>query len=233
MKLTFWGAAQTVTGSMHHLEVNGKKYLLDCGLYQGRRKEAERRNRDFPFPCAEIEAVMLSHAHIDHSGNLPQLVKRGFHGPIHTSPATADLCRPMLADSAFLQEKDVEYINKRNLRRKELHVNGGAADQPVEPLYTVEDAEATFPLFHPVPMHKPTEVGPGLVYQSFEAGHILGSTCMLLNIDENSRQIRLGFSGDLGRAGLPILRDPEPLPPADFLILESTYGDRLHGGIQS
>jgi metallo-beta-lactamase family protein len=233
MRLTFWGAAETVTGSMHHLDVNGKKYLLDCGLFQGRRKEAEQRNRNFPFPCTEIEAVMLSHAHIDHSGNLPQLVKNGFRGPIYTSPATADLCEPMLADSAFLQEKDVEFLNKRYLRRKALRLNGSPADQPVEPLYTVEDAQATFPLFQPVPMHTPKEVGPGLVYQSFEAGHILGSTSMQLTIDSGGRQIKLGFSGDLGRPGLPILRDPEPLPPVDFLILESTYGDRLHEPIQS
>src|SRR5579863_668053 len=138
MKLTFWGAAQTVTGSMHHLEVNGKGYLLECGLYQGRRREAEQRNRNFPFPCHEIDAVMLSNAHIDHSGNLPQLVKNGFHGPIYTSSATADLAEPMLADSAFLQEKDAEFVNKRYLRRKSLHLNGGPADQPAEPLYTVE-----------------------------------------------------------------------------------------------
>jgi metallo-beta-lactamase family protein len=233
MKLTFWGAAQTVTGSMHHLELNEKQYLLDCGLYQGRRKEAEQRNRNFPFPCPEIDAVLLSHAHIDHSGNLPQLVKNGFHGPIYTSPATADLCEPMLADSAFLQEKDAEFVNKRYLRRKSLRLNGESDEQSVEPLYTVEDAQATTPLFRRLPMHSPNEVGPGLVYQSFEAGHILGSTCMLLALDSGGTKTRLGFSGDLGRPGLPILRDPEPLPPCDFLILESTYGDRLHEPIQA
>src|SRR5579864_1455821 len=123
MRLTFWGAAKAVTGSMHQLTVAGKNYLLDCGLYQGRRKEAEDRNRGFPFRCADISAVMLSHAHIDHSGNLPGLVRAGFHGPIHASPATADLCVPMLADSASLQEKDAEFLNKRNLRRKSLNVH--------------------------------------------------------------------------------------------------------------
>ena len=233
MKLTFWGAAQTVTGSMHHLSVAGRDYLLDCGEFQGRRKEAAERNRHFPFPCKEISAVMLSHAHIDHSGNLPLLVKNGFRGPIYTSPATADLCHPMLADSASLQEKDAEFLNKRHMRRKALNVPGLAANGLVEPLYTVEDAEATFPLFHPVPMHTPTPVGPGVVYQSFEAGHIFGSTCMLLNLESEGKSVRLGFTGDLGRPGLPIIRDPEPLPPADYLIIESTYGDRIHEPIHS
>jgi metallo-beta-lactamase family protein len=230
MKLTFWGAAQVVTGSMHHLEVSGKKYLLDCGEYQGRRQEAAERNRNFPFPCSEISAVLLSHAHIDHSGNLPLLVKNGFRGPIYSSAATADLCRPMLADSAHLQERDAEFLTKRNLRRRSLHVAGIPTDEPVAPLYTSADAEATFPLFHPVPLHTPTSVGAGVVYQSFEAGHIFGSTCMLLELEAKTR---LGFTGDLGRPGLPIIRDPEPLPPCDYLIMESTYGNRVHEPIQS
>ena len=233
MKLTFWGAAQTVTGSMHQLEVQGKQYLLDCGLYQGRRKEAEERNRILPFRGSEIDAVLLSHAHIDHSGDLPLLVKNGFRGPIYTSPATADLCHPMLEDSASLQEKDAEFLNKRYLRRKGLQVNGSPRDRPVEPLYTIENAQAVFPLFHPVPMHTPTAIGPGFVYQSFEAGHMLGSTCMLLDLESDGQKIKLGFSGDLGRPGLPIIKDPEPLPGADYLILESTYGDRLHQPLQS
>ena len=243
MKLTFWGAAKVVTGSMHQLTVEGQDYLLDCGLYQGRRKEAEERNKQFPFNCREISAVLLSHAHIDHSGNLPGLVRCGFRGPIYASPGTADLCQPMLADSASLQEKDAEFLNKRNLRRKSLNLhrpNGGKPNgkQPngeamVEPLYTVEDAEATVPLFRPVPMHTPTGIGPGLSYQSFEAGHILGSTSMLLELESAGRKVRLGFTGDLGRRGLPIIRDPEPLPGADYLILESSYGDRVHEPIQS
>ncbi len=230
MRLTFWGAAQVVTGSMHHLEVSGNKYLLDCGEYQGRRQEAAERNRNFPFPCAEISAVLLSHAHIDHSGNLPLLVKNGFRGPIYTSAATADLCRPMLADSAHLQERDAEFLTKRNMRRRSLNVAGIPTDEPVAPLYTTEDAEATFPLFHPIALHTPTSVGAGVVYQSFEAGHIFGSTCMLLELEGKTR---LGFTGDLGRPGLPIIRDPEPLPPCDYLIMESTYGNRVHDPIQS
>ena len=233
MKLTFWGAAKTVTGSMHQLTVDGKCYLLDCGQYQGRRKEAEERNRNFPFPCREVSAVLLSHAHIDHSGNLPLLVKNGFRGPIFTSPGTADLCHPMLADSASIQEKDAEFLNKRYSRRRSLNMAEGPRDHPVEPLYTVENAEATYPLFHPVPLHTPTAIAPGIQYQSFEAGHMLGSTCMLLDLESQGRKTRLGFTGDLGRAGLPIIRDPEPLPPVDYLIMESTYGDRVHEPIQS
>jgi metallo-beta-lactamase family protein len=239
MKLTFWGAAREVTGSMHQLTVNDRCYLLDCGEYQGHRKEAAERNRNFPFPCKDVAAVMLSHAHIDHSGNLPLLVKQGFRGPIYTSAATADLCRPMLEDSASLQEHDAAFLNKRNLRRRSLNLPGlaggdlGAVNTPVEPLYTVEDAEATFPLFHPVAMHTPTAVGPGIVYQSFEAGHIFGSTTMLLELEPGGQKIRLGFTGDLGRPGLPIIRDPEPLPPVDYLIMESTYGNRVHEPIQS
>jgi metallo-beta-lactamase family protein len=230
MNLTFWGAAKTVTGSMHQLLVQNKSYLLDCGLYQGRRKEAEERNRKFPFPCNQISAVMLSHAHIDHSGTLPLLVKNGFSGPIYASPGTADLCRPMLTDSASLQEKDAQFLNKRYLRRKSINMNGG---QPVEPLYTTEDADATFVLFRPTPMHTPTPIGPGVQYTSFEAGHIFGSTSMVLDLESDEHKVRLGFSGDLGRPGLPIIRDPEPLPAADYLILESTYGDRIHEPIQS
>jgi metallo-beta-lactamase family protein len=233
MKLTFWGAAKTVTGSMHELTVEGKCYLLDCGQFQGRRKDAEERNKNFPFPCADISGVMLSHAHIDHSGNLPLLVKNGFRGPIHASAGTADLCRPMLADAASIQEKDAAFLNKRYLRRKSINFANGPADQMVEPLYTMENAEATFPLFHPIPLHTPTPIAPGIRYQSFEAGHMLGSTCMLLDLESDGRKARLGFTGDLGRPGLPIIRDPEPLPAADYLIMESTYGDRVHEPIQS
>ncbi len=233
MKITFWGAARVVTGSMHQLTIEGRDYLLDCGLYQGRRKEAEERNRTFPFNCREISAVLLSHAHIDHSGNLPGLVRCGFNGPIYASSGTADLCQPMLGDSASLQEKDAEFLNKRNLRRKSLNVQRAGNEHPVEPLYTVEDAEATFPLFRPTALHTPTEIGAGLRYQSFEAGHMLGSTSMLLDLESSGRKVRLGFTGDLGRKGLPIIRDPEPLPGADYLIMESTYGDRVHEPIQS
>jgi len=231
VKLTFWGAAKVVTGSMHLVETGGKRLLLDCGMFQGRRKEAEERNRNFPFPAASIDAVLLSHAHIDHSGRLPLLVKEGFNGPIYSSPATVDLCRAMLADSAAIQEHDAEFLNKRRSRRRAIGMEHDGGE--VAPLYTTEDADRTFPLFHKVSLHEPLAVTPGVTYKSFEAGHILGSTYLTVESAENGHSTRLLFSGDLGRPGLPIIRDPEPAPKADYLILESTYGDRLHRPISS
>lgn len=226
MRLTFWGAARTVTGSMHILEMDGRRILLDCGLYQGRRKEAEERNRSFPFPAKSVDAVVLSHAHIDHSGNLPTMVKHGFQGPIYATPATVDLCEAMLRDSAFVQEKDCEFINKRRRRRRAVE----AEAEPGEtlPLYTVEDAEAAMPLFRSSVCHEDTALGPDLSFRFQEAGHMLGSACVRLEARTPGGPLRLGFSGDVGRPGLPIIRDPERLPPVDYLILESTYGDRLH-----
>ena len=212
MKLTFWGAARTVTGSMHHVEAAGKRLLLDCGLYQGRRQEAFEKNRFFPFPATSIDAVILSHAHIDHSGNLPSLARAGYAGPIYTSQATTDLCGAMLRDSAFLQEKDATFLNRR--RPGSNH----------EPLYSIDDAERALELFRPVPIGATTELAPGLSYTSYEAGHMLGSTSIVVEADG----VRLGFSGDVGRPGLPIIRDPGHLERVDYLIMESTYGDRLH-----
>lgn len=226
MKITFWGAAQTVTGSMHEVHVNGERYLLDCGLYQGRRREAFERNSHFPFSPASVNAVLLSHAHIDHSGNLPTLVKDGYTGPIYATPATADLCEKMLADSAYLQEKDALFVNKRLERRKKIDaVTGNGA---VEPLYSIENAESVMPLFRRTSLHTPVEVGRGVTYRTLDAGHMLGSTAMLLDIQEPQRKITLAFSGDVGRVNLPVIPDPELVPPAEYLIMESTYGDRLH-----
>ncbi|HLK67154.1 MAG TPA: MBL fold metallo-hydrolase [Bryobacteraceae bacterium] len=224
MKLTFWGAAGTVTGSMHMVETGGKRYLLDCGLYQGRRKDADRKNRNLPFEANSIEAVILSHAHIDHSGNLPTLVKNGFSGPIYSTPATIDLCNWMLRDTAHIQEKDAEFVNKRQEKRKA----AGGENGIVEPLYDMQDAERTLPLFHPVPYHTRCELAPGLSYECVDAGHILGSSSVVLHDENTGIPVRLGFSGDVGRPNLPIIRDPEAMPPADYLILESTYGGRLH-----
>jgi metallo-beta-lactamase family protein len=226
MQLTFWGAAQTVTGSMHLLTLNGSRYLLDCGLYQGHREEARERNANLPFPAKSISAVLVSHAHIDHTGNLPTLVKGGYTGPIVTSPATTDLSTLMLADSAHLQEKDAEFMAKRNQRRHSLGDQNTPAIVP--PLYSVEDAQHTQPLFQSAAQRQLRQIAPGLTYYSYDAGHMLGSTAMVLTLEEKGLRRTLAFSGDVGRRHLPITRDPEPLPPCDYLIMESTYGNRFH-----
>jgi metallo-beta-lactamase family protein len=224
MKLTFWGAAGAVTGSMHLLETAGKRILLDCGLNQGKRKDADAKNRHLPFAGSSIDEVVLSHAHIDHSGNLPTLVKSGFAGPIYTTPATIDLCKWMLLDTAHIQEKDAEFLNKRLEQRKRKGLENGV----VVPLYDTADAEHTLPLFHPVPYHVPQLLADGVNYLAYDAGHILGSSSILIHDHTGDHPVRLAFSGDVGRPNLPIIRDPEPMPPADYLILESTYGGRLH-----
>ncbi|HYP13673.1 MAG TPA: MBL fold metallo-hydrolase [Bryobacteraceae bacterium] len=229
MKLTFWGAAQTVTGSMHELLAGGQRFLLDCGTYQGRRHEARARNSKFPFGADSVNAVVLSHAHIDHSGNLPTLVKNGFSGPIFSTPATVDLCAPLLTDSAYLQERDVMFLNKRASRRRTvLGAEQNEVQAAIEPLYNTNDVENMLPLFRKVPVHTPLQLADGLHFESFDAGHMLGSSFVLFDSQQNGRRVRLAFSGDIGRPHLPIVPDPEPCPPADFLILESTYGNRLH-----
>jgi metallo-beta-lactamase family protein len=213
MKVTFHGAAGAVTGSAHELEVDGKHYLLDCGMFQGRRKETEKRNRAFSFAVASIDDVVLSHAHIDHSGRLPLLVREGFRGAIYATPATADLCGSMLRDTAKIAESDAAFVNRHHPH-----------EEIIEPLFSMSDAEATLPLFRSVPYHRPTRLGENLTIEFFDAGHILGSASILLT----NGKVRLVFSGDVGRPGLPIIRDPEPLPPIDYLIMESTYGGRTH-----
>ncbi len=215
MTLEFCGAAQTVTGSMHLLTVNGHRVLLDCGLYQGRREEAARINKNFLFDAASIDAVVLSHAHIDHSGNLPHLIKNGFNGCIHSTSATRDLCAIMLADSAMIQEKDADYL----LRHKGEHV---------EPLYTAEDVATTLEHFRTVGYHRVFDVVPGVKAEYFDAGHILGSAITMLTLTENGKTVRLCFTGDVGRPNRPILRDPEFPGDADYIISESTYGGRKH-----
>jgi len=212
---------------MHEVAAGGERFLLDCGTYQGRRQLAREINGKLPLPATDVKAVMLSHAHIDHSGNLPTLVKNGFDGPIYTSPATADLCDPLLQDSGNIQEKDAVFINKRSWRRKAL-LGVSDASQPVEPIYTAEDALRVLPLLKRVLLHTPIQVGQDLIYENFEAGHLLGSTSMVLESRNEGKPIRLCFSGDVGRPNLPIIPDPEPCPSADYLIMESTYGDRLH-----
>lgn len=227
MKLTFWGAVETVTGSMHELTVDGQRLLLDCGLFQGRRKESRERNSRLPFPGDAVDGVVLSHAHIDHSGNLPSLVKSGFSGPIYATPATADLCDAMLKDSGHIQEKDAEFLNRRRMRRQ--RIDPYADGDRVEPLYTMEDAENTMPLFKRVRYRTPTTLTETLRYESYDAGHMLGSSSVVLEERNGRGTVRLVFSGDVGRRGLPIIRDPQPMPAdVDYLIIESTYGGRLH-----
>lgn len=220
MKLQFIGAAQSVTGSMHYVETNGKKFILDCGLIQGKRKESFEQNRNFDlFAPAELDFVILSHAHIDHAGNLPNLVKNGFKGNIYCTFATRDLAILMLTDSAHIQEKDVEYVNKR--RKKQ-------GKNPFEPLYTQKDVDQTIPLFVGINYHRNFEIAPGLFLTFYDAGHIIGSAITFLKIKEEGRLINFAFSGDIGRPNLPILRDPENIPDVDFFICESTYGGRFH-----
>jgi metallo-beta-lactamase family protein len=222
MKLKFCGADRTVTGSQHLLEINGKKILLDCGLYQGKREEAYRINKKFLFDPRELHCVLLSHAHIDHSGNLPTLYKNGFKGNVYSTPATRDLCAIMLQDSAFLQEKDVEYVNKKRARNGEKNFN---------PLYTIEDVRPVMENFKAMPYNNRFYIDglDGKVSVTFiDAGHILGSAQVILDLEEKGKKIRFGFTGDLGRPNLPILKDPAPMGDIDYLISESTYGGRIH-----
>ncbi|MBZ0178403.1 MAG: MBL fold metallo-hydrolase [Melioribacteraceae bacterium] len=220
MKIQFIGAAKTVTGSMHLIECNDKKFLLDCGLYQGKRKEAFELNRSFEhFDPSEIDFLILSHAHIDHSGNIPTLVKHGFEGNIYCTFATRDLASVMLRDSAHIQEKDVEWVNKKRSKQKK---------NLFEPLYTLDDVRKAMKHFVGINYHHVVEVAPGIRISFVDAGHILGSAVTHIKINENGNVYYLGFSGDLGRPNLPILKDPEKIPDVDFLICESTYGARVH-----
>ncbi len=224
MKITFLGAVRTVTGSRHLLQVGSHRVLIDCGLFQGHRDESDLRNRTFPFRPEEIDAVVLSHAHIDHSGNLPSLAKQGYRGPIHATDATADLCSVMLRDSAHIQVKDAEFINRHP------HKRGGRSR---EPLYTLDDAEEAIRLMNGHRYDTPFQVFEGLTATFRDAGHILGSAILELDLMERGVRRKLVFTGDLGRAHLPILRDPVIIRGCDALMIESTYGNRLHLPVES
>jgi len=219
MNITFHGAAQTVTGSRHLLSLNDHQLLLDCGLFQGRRKDTYSRNLNFPFDVPALDAAILSHAHIDHSGNLPNLVKQGYPGSINATSATAHLAGVMLRDSGHIQESDVKFVNKRRAKRGEA---------PIEPLYTIADAATAAEQFVQRDYDAQFEAVPGAIATLVEAGHILGSAGVILDLEENGRKVRLMFSGDIGRADLPIVRDPVLPKDVDYLIMESTYGDRSH-----
>ncbi len=219
MEIQFWGATQTVTGSQFLLSVNGSRILLECGLFQGKRQEMFERNRCLPFEATDLDAMVLSHAHIDHSGNIPNLVRSGFRGPIYCTPATRDLCAVMLQDSGVIQENDVAYVNKKRAAQ---------GLPPVEPIYTHADAIASMQHFVSIGYERPVSVAPGIRCTFFDAGHILGSAFVFLEVQEGRRLTRLLFSGDLGRRTAPILRDPTSAPQADVLLIESTYGDQVH-----
>ncbi|MBI5513459.1 MAG: MBL fold metallo-hydrolase [Deltaproteobacteria bacterium] len=224
MEIEFVGAAGTVTGSMHLVRTRHATVLLDCGLYQGRRQESFARNRHLPVSAPDVDAVVLSHAHIDHSGALPLLCKNGFEGPIYATHATRDLCSVMLRDAAMIQAADARHLNKQIAR-------GDLDSDPVEPLYSDEDALGAIERFISLPYHQKVPVAPGVTLTFYDAGHVLGSALTALDVEENHRTRRLVFTGDLGRRNMPILKDPEVVPGADLLITESTYGDRLHDPI--
>lgn len=220
MQLEFIGGARTVTGSQHLLHINGKKILLECGLFQGRRSDTYDKNKNFRFNPAEIDALILSHAHIDHSGNIPNLVSKGFNGLIYATSATVDLCQIMLRDSAHLQEKDIEWVNKKKAKKGE---------EPFEPLYSLDDVEKAMQQFVGVQYNRAIDLFPGVRFTFRDAGHILGSAGVHLEIEESgNKKISLGFSGDIGRPDSPVIKSPDILRDLDILIMESTYGNRLH-----
>jgi metallo-beta-lactamase family protein len=207
-----------VTGSLHFLECNGETVVFDCGLFQGHRADAARKNREIPEKALSADAVLLSHAHIDHSGNLPTLVRRGYQGNIFCTPATRDLCSVMLRDSAMLQAQDARYLNKR---RK-------SSQAPIEPLYDAEDAQRAVSQMIGVPWRRTMRLSKTLSFSFHDSAHVLGSSLVLVDAQDRGVQRRILFSGDLGRPELPLLRTPEHVDNVDTLVLESTYGDRLH-----
>lgn len=220
MQIEFIGGARTVTGSQHLLHINGKKILLECGLFQGRRNETYEKNKNFKFNPADIDVMILSHAHIDHSGNIPNLVSKGFDGLIYATSATVDLCQIMLRDSAHLQEKDIEWVNKK---RKVKNL------EQIQPIYSLEDVEKAMEQFVGIQYNRTIELFSGIKFSFSDAGHILGSAGVLLEVEESgNKKIRLGFSGDIGRPDSPVIKSPELFRDLDALIMESTYGNRFH-----
>jgi metallo-beta-lactamase family protein len=219
MHLKFLGGTETVTGSKHLVVANGCHLLRDCGMFQGRRAEADRINRNLPVDPALLQMVLISHAHIDHCGMLPRLVAMGYQGPVHATRATAALCEIMLKDAAHIQESDSSYMNQKKSRR---------GLPPVEPLFTMKDAEDAVRLFRGHGYHEVLECAPGFTMQAFDAGHILGSALTRFELTEGGRTARVGYGVDLGRFGLPLIRDPESMGDLDVLVLESTYGNRRH-----
>jgi metallo-beta-lactamase family protein len=223
MELQFYGATERVTGSCHILRLKGMTVLLDCGLIQGSPEDEARNKEPFPFDPALIDAVVLTHGHVDHSGRLPYLIKQGFRGEVYTQEATVDLCRVLLLDSASLAERDAEFRRKHPLARRDLHA---------EPLYTREDAVRAINIQTGLPYHEKREILPGITIRFCDAGHILGSALVEVWLHEDAVEKKLVFSGDVGQYGSPILNDPETIGQADAVIIESTYGDRQHRDLE-
>jgi metallo-beta-lactamase family protein len=225
IELTTIGAARTVTGSKHLLTTSRASVLLDCGLFQGHRHESSEKNRHIPVDVAALDAVVLSHAHIDHSGALPMLSQAGYRGPIYATPATRDLAAPMLLDAAMIQKADARHISR-------LIEKGAVELEPVEPLYDEDDVASTVSQMIGLPYHRRQAVAPGVTATFLDAGHVLGSAIVVLEVEDDGRVLRLAYTGDLGRHHLPILRDPEIPDGIECLLTESTYGDRLHDPVE-
>jgi metallo-beta-lactamase family protein len=222
IKLFSHGACQEVTGSKHFLDIDGRLLQIDCGMFQGRRAESYEKNRQLPFDPKAVDALILTHAHFDHSGALPILLKNGFGGDIHATSATRDVAQIILLDSANIQQKDYEILKEKSAKYPERNLT------PYPPLYSAEDAVAVMANFVTSGYHRKFRPLDGVEAEFFDAGHILGAATVHLTIQD---RLRVGFSGDLGRPGLPIIRDPEVMPAMDYLVLESTYGNRLHKSI--
>ena len=223
MKITFFGAARGVTGSCHMIEACGKKFLVDCGLYQGTLTEQILNYEPFPFDVNDIDFVILSHAHIDHSGRIPKLFVNGYKNPVYATPATRDLCTVMLPDSGHIQEKEIEWVNRKRMR---------AGKKPEPPMYTAKDGLDSCDIFEPVDYGKIKVIDDNISFKFIDAGHMLGSAIVEIWIKEGEKTEKIVFSGDLGNEENPIIRSPEQVEEADYLVLESTYGDRLHGSIE-
>ncbi len=223
MKITFYGAAKTVTGSCHMVEAGSKKFLVDCGMFQGRLTDQMLNYEDFPFNINEIDFVILTHAHIDHSGRIPKLYKAGFKGVIYASTATVDLCSIMLADSGHIQEKEIEWVNKKRIR---------AGKAPSDPMYTAQDGIDSMELFNGIEYEQEIVIDENIKFVMHDAGHMLGSSIIDIDVTENGRTEKIVFSGDLGNVNMPIIKDPTYIKGVDHLILETTYGDREHGQME-